>query len=604
MADRHINIKLGTKFNGGGISSALRSLKNLVRGATDIKSAFGMVAGTISKAFSAIKGIVGSAFKFETQTTQFKTLIGDIDEAKAHMADLKALGDTPPFNLDQFAAASKSLMVMTDGALGYKKSLELIGDAAAATGQPIEEMGHAVGRLFAIIRDGQPISRATMQLRNMGVITPEVAAKLDEMQKAGRSTAEIWGEVEAALGRYSGAMKETEQTGEGLIGAIKSQWDNVVRSFGDAFSDTAKDGMGSLLDKMKELEKDGSVGTWAEKAVEAFTRVADGAKAILGPLSQLAGGAWSAIKGNYESISKGLGGFFGSLAGGGSVGDALKEGWGGYKQGWIDAFDLDGAEAAKDERRRAEQVKKIAEKKAKEEAEAAKKAEEEQRRIQESLAEGQRKIDERNAAEKAKKEVEAQKKVAAEIEKLQREREKLEEQAHQKRMADLRAEIELQKKAAEPLKATISAAQSEFDKAFAMYRDPERAAAQIAEERDYAADLKQLRKDASRYSGKWRIDELSQLMAAGDTQGVQTRLEEWRKSRRFTPEVEAMVRASAADQTKTTAEDELRRLNEKTGKLTEDLERLSQSRDGKLSAIEKNTNQLAEKIDALLSVKG
>ena len=65
-----------------------------------------------------------------------------------------------------------------------------------------------------------------------------------------------------------------------------------------------------------------------------------------------------------------------------------------------------------------------------------------------------------------------------------------------------------------------------------------------------------------------------------------------------------MVRASAAEQTKTTAEDELRKLNEKTGELTTKLESLAQSRDTKLADIEKNTNQLANKIDELLTVKG
>ena len=107
-----------------------------------------------------------------------------------------------------------------------------------------------------------------------------------------------------------------------------------------------------------------------------------------------------------------------------------------------------------------------------------------------------------------------------------------------------------------------------------MYRDPEQAAAQIAEERDYAADYKQLQRDASRYGGKWRIDELSRLMAAGDTAGQAATLEEWRKSSRFTPEVEAMVRAAAADKTRTTAEDELRQINANTKGLSQKLDEL------------------------------
>lgn len=158
------------------------------------------------------------------------------------------------------------------------------------------------------------------------------------------------------------------------------------------------------------------------------------------------------------------------------------------------------------------------------------------------------------------------------------ERDRLDRELHKKRMDDLRAEIAAQKDAANPLRATAAVAQSEFERAFAMYRDPTRAASEIAEERDRAADLKQLHRDATRYGGKWRIDELSALMSAGDSAGVQSRLEDWRKSRSFSPEVEAMVRASAAERTRTTVEDELRK-------------------------IETNTSGLAQKLDELLKMK-
>ena len=176
------------------------------------------------------------------------------------------------------------------------------------------------------------------------------------------------------------------------------------------------------------------------------------------------------------------------------------------------------------------------------------------------------------AKEKASAELAAAQKVAAERDRLDRE-------LHAKRMADLRAEIAAQKEAASPFQAVAASAATEFERAFAMYRDPSRAAAEIGEEKDRAEDLERLHRDASRYGGKWRIDELSQLMAAGDSQGVDSRLAEWRKSRSFSPEVEAMVRASAAEQTKTTVEDELRK-------------------------IEMNTSDLAAKLDELITMKG
>ena len=154
-----------------------------------------------------------------------------------------------------------------------------------------------------------------------------------------------------------------------------------------------------------------------------------------------------------------------------------------------------------------------------------------------------------------------------------------EERLHKQRLENLKAESDKQKQMENGLKSVAAAAQSEFDRAFAAYRDPDKAFSQIAEDRDYAADLKRLHRDARRYGGKWRIDELARLMAVGDTQGVSDTLEGWRKSSRFSPEIEAMVRASAAEKTKTTVEDELRK-------------------------IESNTADLAAKLDELISMKG
>ena len=160
-----------------------------------------------------------------------------------------------------------------------------------------------------------------------------------------------------------------------------------------------------------------------------------------------------------------------------------------------------------------------------------------------------------------------------------KERERLDREAHKKRMADIRAEIAASAGRGNILKATAANAQNEFDRAFAMYRDPSHAASVIGEEKDYQDDLKRLHRDASRYGGKWRIDELSRLMAAGDSQGVTDTLTAWRRNKNFTPQIEAMVRASAAERTKTTAEDELRK-------------------------IENNTAGLARKLDELLAMKG
>ena len=197
-------------------------------------------------------------------------------------------------------------------------------------------------------------------------------------------------------------------------------------------------------------------------------------------------------------------------------------------------------------------------------------------------AEEKRRLDE-NAAKKKESEAKAIADTSAAerkaAEDAAKERDRLDRELHQRRMADLRAELEARKAAQSREGATAAAASAEFERAFAMWRDPSRAAAEIGEEKSREADLERLHRDARRYGGKWRIDELAGMYSRGDSEGARAALASWRKSGSFTPEVEAMVRASAAEKTRTTAEDELRK-------------------------IEGNTRDLSRKLDELMRMKG
>ena len=570
----------------------------------DIKAAWDMGCGAIRKAWGAVQTMLQTAFRFETQTNQFKTLIGDIDAARAHMADLKALGDTPPFNLDQFAKASRSLMVMTDGALGYKKSLQLIGDAAAATGYPIEEMGQAVGRLYAFIRDGQPLSRAVMQLRNMGVITPEVAQKLQDLQAAGKSNAEIWQEVEAALLRYKGAMAETEKTGEGLMAAIKGRWDNIVRAFGMAWADEAKGGMQTVLDKMKEIEEDGTLAVWAAKVGEAIHEAVEAVKALHDELNKVGDAQpidmFDRSRSGGKNTDHSIGQFFGNAwAQLGAIGAYTRglfvpgenafnnylaygalHGYGGWSDAtarklnermrasgeWTEDIDIRSVNEQRNAEIKAEAQKKIAEKRREEERTAADREAAEDKRREESLAEGQKKIDARNAEEAAKKKAEEEKKAAEkaakERERLDKQEEARKERERQKELADrihdhqklLAAEREADTKA----RAAKAEAESKLQRAWSWYRDKESMAAQLEEEKAEAAAQKQYEKDFKR---------------------LRDRRRDWRTAENLSVDDEAVRRVALAREEKEKAE---RHLEE----------------------IEKNTADLAEKIDNLLQMKG
>lgn len=571
---------------GNAIKSALNRLKSFASSVgsnlQNIRAGWSMMQTAVHNAMSFMQ----KAFAFEKMTVQFKTLLGSMDEARAHMRMLQELGSTPPFSLEEFAAASRQLMVMSDGALGFKKSLELVGDAAAATGQPIQNLAHEIGRAYAIIRDGQPLTRATMGLRNMGAITPEVAAKLDELQKSGASVTQIWETLTAELGKFKGAMAETEQTGDGLVGAIKSQWDNTLREFGEACMETCKDGLQGLLEWMRRLQEDGSIAAWAESFGQSLGKVVDKCKEATEAIKAIASGVeWlyersgisdaihgvnSVVQGAFSAIGTAIGG-----GGWGEIGkaydqaslDEISKGYYGRKLMEAGFFGDDGRHAVElleaDELAAAERVEKtrsnaqrrVAEEKAQKEREAAESEKKEEERIQKQLAEAQAKIDKKNADEKAKAEAEAAKKAAEEEEKarLALEREIAKERTRLWR-ADLKAQEEEYRRAQSEesaAQARLAEATARESQAWGWYRDRDSWAAQLAEERADAEAQKQFDKDFDRLKFRHR---------------------DWRTSDRLSDEDELIRRVALAREEKAAAEEYAKATAEATQRAAEALE--------------------------------
>ncbi len=488
-----------------GIRSALDKVKSfgtsVGKNLMNIKAGLDMLGAAARNAVAFMR----KAFAFETMTVQFKTLVGSMDEARQHMAMLQRLGENPPFAMEQFASASRTLMVMTDNVLGFKDSLELVGNAAAATGQSIDSLAHHVGLAFASIRDGAPISRATFALRSMGAITPEVAEKLDELQKSGASTSEIWNTLESHLKRFEGAMKETEQTGDGLMSAIGAQWDNTLQEFGLALLETSKDCMGALLDKMKELREDGSISLFAEKTARAVEKIIAAAKNLAPVVTTI----WKSTVFAFDAVGSELGRFAGAISMG-NFKDAFMGIGTETARAYTDAFDPEGVQAKKDEETRAVAAQKIAEKRADAEMKAARKAEQEEKRKQEALAEGQRKIDEKNAKAKAEKEAEEARKAAEAAEKeaeKQRQKEeqdrlKMEQKIAAARQRYLQKELSDRQKEEQEAQTALAEAQQKVRQAWGWYRDKDSLKAQLEEEKAEAEAQKQYEKDFERL--RWR----------------------------------------------------------------------------------------------------
>ena len=519
--------------SGAGIKSAMGRIKSFAksvgRNITNIRNGIQMAMGTVQKFASVFTTAIGEAFKFEKATSDFKVLLGSIDKAKEHMADLRSFAASTPLTFEDLAKSSKLLLSFGASVDEVMPAMKMLGDIAMGDAQKFQ----GLSLVFAQVKSaGKLMGQDLLQMINQGfnpltIISQQTGksmSELKDMMGEGQISFEMVAEAMRIAtsegGLFNNAMGEAAKTGEGMVSTLQDNWTEAVRTFGEAFSDSAKGGIGLLSQKLQELTEDGTIELWATKVADALTRIKEGAMAVIGPLGKVLSFGWKSIKGYYESAAQGIGNFAGTLAGGGGLKDAFSAGWDGYKQGWVDAFDLDGAQKAHDE-----SIKKEAKKEVKKEARERRKkkkvadtiSNDPKKTLEEMMAEATAAEDAKKAAEaekEAKKKAEAARKAAEAEEKerlrieaaIAKERERL-------RKAEMKAyERELTKahQAAQEKDAAaqdrLSAAQEKSRQAWGWYRDRDSLVAQLEEERAEAAAQKQFEKDFEklRFRRDWR----------------------------------------------------------------------------------------------------
>lgn len=539
----------------------------------DIKAAWDMGLGAIRKIGGLIQGALRKAFDSEYALTNFKTMLGSIDDAKKHVAELKQFAAETPLTFGDLSQASKTLLAFGADVNDILPSLKILGDISLGNAEKFQSLSLAFGKVQS---EGKLTGVTLKQMIIAGFnplqeIVRKTGASMDELKDMMENGCISFDLVRAAMesatgegGRFNNAMKDASQTGAGLFSTMQDNWNATVTKFGTAFLNAAKGGIAKIIEAIQRLNKDGTLDVWADKTAKAVDKVVAAVK-VAAEWGEKLVKVYRWVQDKGAQVGAATGAWVGTVVNGGSRSEASRMASAAYRQERTIRADMRRAEAKRDaDIRAAAEKKRLAAEK-----ETNKRAVKERESLESQFAEARRKIDEDNA----KKAAEAQRK---EQERLQKQRLADLKEAHELRIRHLREEIAAANKDADALKDIASNAQSEFDKAFALYRDPAQAAEQIAEERAYDKDLDRLHKDANRYGGKWRIDALADMMRRGDDSAVSQTLREWRKSRSFTPEIESMVRASAAERTQTTIENELRKISANTQGLDAKLDQLLQ----------------------------
>lgn len=226
-------------------------------------------------AFKMIQSGFKSAFEMKTSTTQFTKLIGDSDEARKHVEELKELGSSGPLNFEQFKIASRNLMVFSNGVLKGKDVLKMMADVSVVTGQDIGALSKQFGLFTSQLMAGGDISRSARALRQMGAISQETYATLVQMAKGGGDASKAFQLVADELNRFKGANDEATHSVDAAVGRIGLQWEK----FKQEIAETSTPGVERMINAIERLMA--ALPKLASKFGEIIGKISDSIGAII-----------------------------------------------------------------------------------------------------------------------------------------------------------------------------------------------------------------------------------------------------------------------------------------------------------------------------------
>lgn len=240
------------------IKDALFNIKSLVLAIT---------AGLAANQF--ILKPINVADAYSSAKIGFSTLLG-ADRGQQMMDDLDEFAKKSPFDTSGVISNAQKMLAMGWSAEDIVGDMEIIGNAAASTGNLNQGLESIVRAMSQIKTKGKLSAEELNQLAEAGISAKamlaeelgygsgdDALAKFSKDQEKGLIGAEV--ALDALLRgmkRYDGMMESmANETAEGLMSQLKDTFEvNIVRRWGQGLQDGAKKGLGTVLDLLDESE--------------------------------------------------------------------------------------------------------------------------------------------------------------------------------------------------------------------------------------------------------------------------------------------------------------------------------------------------------------
>lgn len=247
-------------------TAPLTKLKNML---FNVKT---LIAG-IASAWAATKLVLGPinlADAYSSAKIGFSTLLGET-AGQQMMDDLDEFAKVTPFKTSGVIANAQKMMAMGWDPETIIDDLEIIGNAAAATGKLDTGLESIVRALSQIKTKGKLSTEELNQLAEAGIAAKAmlaeglgygtgdegIAAMTADLESGAIASNEAIAALLEGMKRYDGMMESmANETVEGLWSQIQDVFEiNVFRKWGQGLQDGAKRGFGTLIQLLDEAEE-------------------------------------------------------------------------------------------------------------------------------------------------------------------------------------------------------------------------------------------------------------------------------------------------------------------------------------------------------------
>lgn len=202
-----------------------------------------------------------AAMNIEIMTMQFATLLGGADAAGKRMKEIIDFAASTPFEIPELVATSKLLQTLGGDVLATGEGLRMVGDAAAISGQPLEEVGRHIGRVFNAITTGNSAGESVARLQELGLIGGDVKREFEELaaaQKKGAvanlTSAQAMAKLKTIFKQTEGAMIALSTTTSGKLSNMKDNVGKLQVAFGTGFNKGFRDALDAANNFLPQLE--------------------------------------------------------------------------------------------------------------------------------------------------------------------------------------------------------------------------------------------------------------------------------------------------------------------------------------------------------------